>query len=396
MNMLRKAPFYGLLAMRWNLEPDTKTPDVWINGQTLGYNPTWASDCSFDEMMSAIAHAAHHVALLHHLRRNGRDETQWNQASDVPVFAALRQGDFALPKGVCVKPGDELKSAEEIYSGMNQRQQPRPQPQPKPGDGQSADSNDQGKPRKSPGAGVHGEVRDQPSKTGNAEMDPAEKQEAISDAMEMIAAAAQQAKSQTSGAGVPAAIIRQIEELLYPLEDWRTLLRDYLTGIARSDYTWTKPNRRFIASGMYLPALWTQCELGNIVIAVDTSGSMDSRKLQLVGGGLSEIFEEFGFEKISVLYCDVKVHRVDEFNPGESFSFNAVGEGDTDFRPIFKRIADDDIRPDLLICFTDMGGRPPAIQPEYPVMWLDQTGDRNNPYVERFGPFPGIVVPMRG
>ena len=40
--------------------------------------------------------------------------------------------------------------------------------------------------------------------------------------------------------------------------DWCALLRRFMTGAARRDYTWSQPNRRFIDSGLYLSAMHAQ------------------------------------------------------------------------------------------------------------------------------------------
>ena len=57
--------------------------------------------------------------------------------------------------------------------------------------------------------------------------------------------------------------------------DWRTLLRRYMTDTAKRDYTWSQPNRRFIDSGLYLPAMHSDA-MGTVVVLLDTSGSIYS------------------------------------------------------------------------------------------------------------------------
>ena len=101
--------------MRFNLVEDESHPDMWTDGKTLGYSPKWAMDVSFDLLKGTIAHCAHHVALCHHLRREGRNEKNWNKATDVVVNAAMDEAGFALPKGIRVSKADSEKSAEEIY-----------------------------------------------------------------------------------------------------------------------------------------------------------------------------------------------------------------------------------------------------------------------------------------
>ena len=47
-----------------------------------------------------------------------------------------------------------------------------------------------------------------------------------------------------------------------------------------------------------------------------------------------------------------------------------VGSGATDFRPVFDWVAASQLRPDLLVYFTDAQGDFPAAEPDYPVIWL--------------------------
>ena len=47
-----------------------------------------------------------------------------------------------------------------------------------------------------------------------------------------------------------------------------------------------------------------------------------------------------------------------------------AGGGGTDFRPLFEWVAAEQLRPDLLVYFTDAEGEFPEYAPDYPVLWL--------------------------
>ena len=83
-----------------------------------------------------------------------------------------------------------------------------------------------------------------------------------------------------------------------------------------ADYRWTPPNRRYIASGLYLPSVERQ-GVGEIVIAVDTSGSIGKRELEQSAGEISAISEEAQPEAIHVVYCDAAVQSTQEFTASE-------------------------------------------------------------------------------
>jgi predicted metal-dependent peptidase len=222
-------------------------------------------------------------------------------------------------------------------------------------------------------------------------MDEAEQEQATSEALQDIAAIAQQAKS--SGYGLPASIEAQIHKLLYPLADWREILRDYLNSLARSDYSWSRPDRRFIGSGLYLPSLQSEGNLGNIVIAVDTSISISMDALALFGGAINELLEDLNPEQVTVIYCDQKIHRI-ETHTRDTYpiEFNAVGRGSTSLCPPFEYVDTNGIEPDVFLYFTDLRGRSPEIEPPYPVFWVDQ--DNNPQMMEIFGHKWGTYLPM--
>ena len=60
--------------------------------------------------------------------------------------------------------------------------------------------------------------------------------------------------------------------------DWRTLLRRYMTDTAKSDYSWSLPNRRLIDSGLYLPSIRSE-GMETIAVIIDTSGSLPTATL---------------------------------------------------------------------------------------------------------------------
>jgi predicted metal-dependent peptidase len=104
-----------------------------------------------------------------------------------------------------------------------------------------------------------------------------------------VAQAAQQARSMGD---VPEGLKRLVEDVLYPKIDWRVLLRHFIEQAARNDYSWLPPSRRYLSQGIYLPSLHSK-ELGRIVIAIDTSGSIDTAALTQFSAEVSAVLEEY-------------------------------------------------------------------------------------------------------
>jgi len=156
--------------------------------------------------------------------------------------------------------------------------------------------------------------------------------------------------------------------------DWRTATRRFAQEMARTDYTWRLPNRRYLAQGLYLPALYNE-EVGVLAIGVDTSGSIDQVLLQQFAGELQAIADEVRPRKIVVMYCDSAIHRTETFEPGDPIELHAVGRGGTDFRPVFAAVEQMEESPAAIVYLTDLAGTFPATEPEIPTLWV--TGREN-------------------
>ena len=167
----------------------------------------------------------------------------------------------------------------------------------------------------------------------------------------------------------PAGVERPLTESRQSQQDWRAILRDFVAATAPSDYRWTPPNRRYIASGLYLPSVERR-GLGEIVIAVDTSGSIGKRELEQFAGEISAISEEAKPEAIHVVYCDAEVQFAQQFGPSEPVVLEPKGGGGTDFCPAFEWVAKNEIAAVCLIYLTDLCCDSYPEVPEYPVLWV--------------------------
>ena len=93
--------------------------------------------------------------------------------------------------------------------------------------------------------------------------------------------AVEQAETVAKVAGkLPGGAVRALEAAQAAKVDWRELLRRAWSDTIPSDYSWTRPNRRHVWSGLYLPGITSE-GVGEIAIAVDCSGSVSVRQLGL-------------------------------------------------------------------------------------------------------------------
>ncbi len=183
---------------------------------------------------------------------------------------------------------------------------------------------------------------------------------------------------------LPASMQRELDAATKSVVDWRNLLRMYMQQITNADYTWTRPNRRYVASNLYLPEL-RSIACGKIAIAVDTSGSIDAVTLKHFASEMQSIIDEMQPSSVDVLYCDASVHRVDTFERHEPITMSAVGGGGTSFVPVFDHYRDNEDAPIVLVYFTDMYGDFPSGS-EFPVIWASTSSIDTAPF--------GDVVPI--
>lgn len=189
------------------------------------------------------------------------------------------------------------------------------------------------------------------------EMTAEEKQELAREIDEAIRQGALMAGKTGSGGD------RSLDELLQPQVDWREVLRDFITTTcAGSDYsTWRKPNRRYIGAGMYMPSGISE-QIGEIVVAIDTSGSIGGPQLSAFLSEVNSVAETVHPEAIRLLYWDTRVCG-DERYAGDEVanlikSTKPKGGGGTTVECVPQYLQDKQIKAQCVIVLTDgyLGG----------------------------------------
>jgi predicted metal-dependent peptidase len=388
--LLLNQPFFGTLCLRLKLVVG-ELPTMATDGRRIVYNPALVAELTPAELEAVLAHEVLHCALGHHCRRGARDARLWNEAADLAINPILISNGFTLPAGALLDDAFNNLSAEEIYARLieqsreesspapNQAQQPGAgigqgsQEQQSPESGNSAHSpstpmgdevgNEVGRP--APGPGGFGEVWDATDEQGS----PASQAENSRQQHEWNIAADQALRSSKLCRCEPANLARALHENRQSKQDWRALLREFVAATSPCDYRWTPPNRRYVASGLYLPSV-ERAGVGTIVVAVDTSGSIGEEELEQFAGEITAISDEARPETIHIVYCDAAVQSVQQFGPSEPIELEPRGGGGTDFRPVFEWVEANQIAPACLIYLTDLCCRSYPQLPEYPVLWV--------------------------
>lgn len=335
-NLLLRQPFFGALALRLKLVESPERRTAATDGVHLYFNPEWIKTLTDKTRMGLVAHEVWHCVLDHPGRRGNRTRGRWNVAGDHVINLALTEARIEIPgSGLCDHQFKD-KTTDQVYALL-------PENDPK------YDEQD---------PGGCGEVIDLPA---DAELVP-EKWKAAAHV------AARTAKNQGK---LPACVEKELNTWRNPKIPWQERLRRFAQEVAKNDYTWQKLNRRYIHQGIYLPSLDGQ-QMGEIIIACDTSGSVNERLFEQFLGEINAIKEDVNPERIRVMYCDSKVHRVDVFERDDTLKANIVGRGGTSFVPVFDWIEEQRLSPACLIYFTDLAGRFPNWEPSYPVLWASE------------------------
>jgi predicted metal-dependent peptidase len=186
--------------------------------------------------------------------------------------------------------------------------------------------------------------------------------------------------SQAKMAGkMPAGLARDIHAALKAKIDVRSLLLRFFSERSNADYSWSRPNARYLSQGLYLPALESRA-LGEIAILADTSGSMDAQALAYTRGIVEQVIDEVNPAGVTLYMVDTEVHTVHRMERGEPLTWEPKGGGGTDFTSFFEQVNNGDVQPVCIIGITDLCatfGDAPAV----PVLWLS-TEDGNAPFGE--------------
>jgi predicted metal-dependent peptidase len=102
---------------------------------------------------------------------------------------------------------------------------------------------------------------------------------------------------------------RQITEMLEPVIDWKAELAEFVSAACKGkdEYTWRRFNKRQLANNMYLPSVENET-LGEVVVAIDTSGSIGQEQINAFAAELVSICEAVSPDSVRVLWWDTMVH----------------------------------------------------------------------------------------
>ena len=363
--LLLRAPFFGNLATRMNLiNADEWCPTAATDGRRFYYNSEFVNSLPLKQLEFLVGHEVLHAVYDHMGRRGNRDPKLWNIADDYCVnwdLVEQRVGD-KIPVALYDSKYKGM-SAEEVYDDLYENADKinidelmkRLLDEHLDGDEKDGEGDGDG---------------DKPG-NGRPKLSEAEKKEIRDEIKEAVLAAAQ-----ASGAGnIPGGVKRMIKDLCEPVMDWRELLQQQIESTIKSDFTWARPSRRAWHMDAVMPGMKPGEQI-DVVIGIDTSGSITDQDLKIFLSEIKGIMEAYDEYKITVMGWDTEVNNVGVFNSDnleDISSFEPGGGGGTDPHCVWKYLQDNDIEPKKLIMFTDycfFGWSPEEVEQYCDTVWI--------------------------
>ena len=329
-------PYFATMAGLLAFEAEEGISTVSYEGDRLRYNPEYIDAMSTEETMTILAHASMQQALFHDDRGSQKQGRVWQMASAYTINDLLMHNGFVLPPMAVYSTRFEQLYTEQIYAIL---------------------------------LGEEGE-QDPSDEARESEIATTE-QSSLSKLLDdgTYALMVEQVLSKLSRQGdLPKGLERLLPQSQPPQLSWRELLYRYVNAHARSDYRLFPPNKKHLYRGVALPSVYGE-EL-EIVVAIDTSASINETLLGLFLSELGEIMQLFPQYRIEWIECDAKIQHIQTLYPAEPLISTVRGGGGTDFRPVFEYIETVGMPWKFLIYFTDGQGIFPDHPPAIDTLWV--------------------------
>ena len=349
--LLMRAPFFGNMATRLTLvNGDSWLTTAATDGRHFYYNSAFICALPPKQVEFLFGHEILHNIYDHLGRRGSRDAQLSNIAQDYVVNADL----VAQKVGETITVVDILYDKkyagmcwEEVYDLLMQNTKKITLDEmidkmldhhmdPDEGAGNGADTED----KNETGAGGR-----------PANISEEERKKIRDEVKEAMIAAAHAAGS----GNLPGGVKRLLADLTAPQMDWRELLQCQIESTIKSDFTWMRPSRRGWHQDAIMPGMKPGTTI-DVVVAIDTSGSITSDDLHLFCSEIKGIMDSYTEYKVRILTWDTEVHNPQEFTSDGTASIDEYvpeGGGGTAPHCIWDWLRTNDIEPKKLIVFTD-------------------------------------------
>lgn len=334
------AVFFSSICMALDHHFDDSIPTACTNYKTVKYNPTFFMSHTPAQRIGLVLHETLHVALKHNLRQGTRTDQRWNGAADYAINNMVLSAGFELPPGGLVNREWSALSSEAIYKLL-------------PEDFEMPEGmGDLSKPSQGDGTGeaVAADLLAQEEEVNS-----------------IILQASMTSQSMGNNAGkLPGEFQLLLSELTKPTINWWSVLSRFIVKLSKVDYTFKKPNRRYLPH-FILPTAYSE-KVEDPAIMLDMSCSVTDDEVRACVSNAAGIFQQLKPDFIQIVQFDTQIksaHKVRNVRELKDLEFK--GRGGTRIAPVMEWIANN--KPAVALVFSD-GYFEKPINPKVPVIWL--------------------------
>ena len=345
--LLLRHPFFGNLATRLELvDASDWCSTLATDGRKFYYSNEFVNKLTPKQAEFGFAHEVLHNVFDHMGRRDTRDPVLSNIAADYCVNQILKDERIGeVPDWIKIYQDNKYRgwSYEQVYDDVYEKAEKIDMAtlgemldEHLDGEGDGEDDSD------SDGKG---------DGNGRPKLSAEDKKKIRDEIKEAMVAAAQAA-----GAGrIPAGVARMISDFTEPKMDWRQLLRMNIQSILKSNFSFSRPNRKSQHCGAILPGMMND-QTVDVSISIDMSGSISDKQAKDFISEVKGIMDEYVDFKLDIWCFDTEVYNYAQFTgdtADEIMDYKVKGGGGTDFDCNFTFMKNEQIEPKKFIMFTD-------------------------------------------
>jgi len=355
----------------WEVKSSDEVPTMATDYKRLFYSEDFVKRLTPKELRAVILHEIFHNVFLHpteitKVQSQGKDPELWTIALEIVTNASTialteETQEFQLPgkpysplssdpppegEVYFYDPVGETKTAEEIYEMLIRNEKAK-----------------QVYYMLLEGAPLCKDILPPDNKT--------DVQEAIEKAIAVLE------KLQKQQGILPDNLNRLLKKLTTAKVPWHRILHNFVATIiaGADDLSWSRPDFKK-TKDIILPGL-VQQELEDIVVVVDTSGSISDKALRSFASEIAKLSTYT--DELVVITTDAEVHEQVKIRDTRDLllKLKFKGGGGTDFNDVFNQVK----KCQAMVFFTDGYAIYPSNPPKYPVLWiLTSDGHQRPPF----------------
>ena len=335
-NLLLEQPYFGSIAMLQKTKLNEDIQTFTSTPEHFEYNDDYCNCLDDDELSFLLTNSAMHQALGYENRKEGRMDWLWIMAQDYAINSLLVNNGLKLPDALLFDDRFDTLSAEAIYKILE-------------------DEIDDEKHTQKEVENIRYEKMPQ---TNEYDQNPVDTEDLNQQLLN---------KAKLQG-DLPLGIDILVPNLELASIGWEDELYTIIENSVKFDYTLHPPNKRYISQDIALPSL--SGSRTKLVIAIDSSGSVDGTLLGKFLSEVESIMNTFVDFEIDLLITDAKVQEHHVLYAGDELEYTIKGDGGTNFEETFKYIEENIDHVTLFLYFTDGFGTMPKDEPMYDVIWV--------------------------